>query len=342
MVSVVVTNFNYAEFLGEAIESALGQRAVKTEVVIVDDGSTDGSRAVLGSYAGRVTTVLKRNGGQASAFNAGFRATRGDIVIFLDADDVLLPRTAARVSRLFARRRQTVKVHYRLEVVDANGRPTGAFLPPLTRPLPEGNIRERVLSAPDDMPYPPTSGNAFSAAALRTLLPMPEGPYTRLADVYLLSLAPLLGPVARLDDVGGQYRAHTRNLHYGAGCDLDRVRATIHATSVTHEHVARLATLLGILDGQEPRFASVTDLAQRLISLRLEPAAHPIASDRVARLAASGAAAALRRSDMALTRRLMYAMWFAAAALAPRRVTRELAEDLFGAWWAESRREPSA
>ena len=342
MVSVVITNFNYAEFLGEAIESALGQRAVKTEVVVVDDGSTDGSRAVQGLDAGRGKTVLKRKRGPANPFNSGVRATRGNIVIFLDADDVLLPRTAARVSELFARRHQTVKVHYRLEVVDANGRPTGAFLPPLTRPLPEGNIRERVLSAPDDMPYPPTSGNAFSAAALRTLLPMPEVPYTRLADVYLLSLAPLLGPVARLDDVGGQYRAHTRNLHYGAGFDLDRVRATIHATSVTHEHVARLAASLGILDGGEPRFASVTDLAQRLVSLRLEPSAHPIASDRVARLALSGAAAALIRSDMASTRRLMYAVWFAAAAVAPRRVTRELAEGLFGAWWAESRRKPSA
>jgi hypothetical protein len=340
VVTVVVNNFNYAEFVGDAIESALAQRGAETEVVVVDDGSTDGSRAVVQRYAQRVTTVLKQNGGQASAFNAGFRASRGNVVIFLDADDVLLPRTAERVAQLFARRPETAKVHYRLEVVDAYGRPTGAFLPPLTRELPDGDIRERVLGAPDDIPYPPTSGNAFSAAALRALLPMPESPYTRLADVYLLALAPLLGRVARLDDVGGRYRAHTRNLQYATGCDLNRIRATIRATSATHEHLASLATSLGIVEGGALRFASITDLAQRLVSRRLEPAAHPIASDQPTTLAARGAAAALRRSEMPFTRRLMYAAWFTAMAVAPRRMAHELAERLFAAWWAESRRQP--
>ncbi len=340
LVSVVVNNFNYAEFVAEAIESALAQRGAETEVVVVDDGSTDGSRAVVQRYAQRVTTVLKQNGGQASAFNAGFRASRGEIVIFLDADDMLLPETAARVARVFAQRPATVKVHYRLEVVDEYGRPTGAFLPALTTELPDGDIRERVLGAPDDIPYPPTSGNAFSAAALRALLPMPESPYTRLADVYLLALAPLLGRVARLDDVGGRYRAHRRNLHYGAGCDLNRIRATIRATSAAHEHLTTLAASLGIAGCSDLRFASLTDLAQRLVSRRLEPAAHPIVSDRPAALAASGAAAALRRPETPFMRRLMYAGWFAATAVAPRRMARELAERLFAAWWAESRRQP--
>jgi glycosyltransferase involved in cell wall biosynthesis len=340
MVSVVITNFNYAEFVGDAIESALAQRGAETEVVVVDDGSTDGSRALVQGYEGRVTAVLKQNGGQASAFNAGFRASRGDIIIFLDADDVLLPRTAERVSQMFAHRPETAKVHYRLEVVDAEGRPTGAFVPPLTRTLPDGDIRERLLRAPDDIPYPPTSGNAFAAAALRRLLPMPEAPYTRLADVYLVALASLLGPVARLDDLGGRYRFHTRNLHYGAGCDLERIRATVRATSATHEHLTRVAASLGIADGRDFRFASVTDLAQRLVSRRLEPAAHPIASDRPAALAARGVATALTRSTMPFRRRLTYAAWFTATALAPRRVAHELAERLFEAWWAESRRQP--
>ena len=341
VVSIVVNNFNYAEFLAEAIDSALAQRGAETEVVVVDDGSTDGSRALVQRYEQRVRTVLKENGGQASAFNAGFRASRGEIVIFLDADDVLLPETAARVSHLFAQRPETAKVHYRLEVVDEYGCPTGAFLPPLTTELPDGDLRDRVLGTPDDIPYPPTSGNAFSAAALRALMPMPEHAYTRLADVYLLNLAPLLGPVARLDDLGGRYRAHTHNIHYGAGWDLDRIRATIRATAATHEHLATLAASLGIAPGSDFRFASVTDLAQRLVSRRLEPAAHPIASDRPAALAASGAAAALRRPDMPFTRRIMYAGWFTATAVAPRRMARELAQRLFEAWRAESHRQPS-
>ena len=154
----------------------------------MDDGSTDGSREILRRYEGMVTVILKENGGQASAFNAGFEASRGDIIIFLDADDMLLPDTGARVAELFAQRPEIVKAHYPLSVIDPCGHATGDYLPPRRHDLPDGDIRGRLLTAPDDIPQPPTSGNAFSATALRRLLPMPERPYTRLADVYLLNL----------------------------------------------------------------------------------------------------------------------------------------------------------
>ncbi len=334
LVSIVIDNFNYAEFLGQAIDSALAQRYGGTEVIVVDDGSSDHSRQVIGRYDGRVRAVLKENGGQASAFNAGFAASRGDIVIFLDADDVLLPDTAAHVSEVFARQPGVVKVHYRLGIIDAHSRPTGGYLPPRTVELPEGDLRRRVLRAPDDVPYPPTSGNAFSASALRRLLPMPERHFTRLADVYLLNLASLLGRVARLDHVGAYYRVHARNIHYDQKFDLDRTRAMIRATSKTHEHLARLAASLDLGDTSAVTFSSVTDLAQRLVSLRLEPEAHPVSSDTRLELATRGVAAALGRSDAPVARRLLYACWFACAAVLPRTVVYELAERLVQAWHA--------
>src|ERR1700757_584817 len=67
--TVVINNYNYGQFLGTAIESALGQTYANTEVVVVDDGSTDDSREIIASYGDRVRAVLKSNGGQASAFN---------------------------------------------------------------------------------------------------------------------------------------------------------------------------------------------------------------------------------------------------------------------------------
>src|SRR5262245_23561615 len=94
--SIVINNYNYGRFLAGAIDSALGQTYAGTEVVVVDDGSTDESREVLARYAGRVVPVLQANGGQAAAFNAGFAACAGQVVLFLDADDLLLPTAVER------------------------------------------------------------------------------------------------------------------------------------------------------------------------------------------------------------------------------------------------------
>jgi glycosyltransferase involved in cell wall biosynthesis len=105
-VSIVITNYNYAAYLPAAIESALAQSHDNVEIVVVDDGSSDGSREIIARYSAAVMPVLKQNGGQGSAVNAGFAACSGDAVLFLDADDELLPKAAASVARLFADRRR--------------------------------------------------------------------------------------------------------------------------------------------------------------------------------------------------------------------------------------------
>ena len=84
-VSIVIRNWNYGRFLSDAIDSALAQTHAATEVVVVDDGSTDDSREILALYGNQVRAVLKeQNGGEGSAVNAGFAAATGDIVLFLD------------------------------------------------------------------------------------------------------------------------------------------------------------------------------------------------------------------------------------------------------------------
>ena len=88
LVSVVITNYNYGGFLRAAVQSAIDQSYRPLEVIVVDDGSTDCSRAVLRSFGGQITTILQDNRGQARAFNAGVLAARGELVCLLDADDV--------------------------------------------------------------------------------------------------------------------------------------------------------------------------------------------------------------------------------------------------------------
>ena len=91
LASIIINNYNYGVFLREAVDSALNQTYLNTEVIVVDDGSTDRSREIIASYGDQIIPVLKGNGGQASAFNAGFAASRGEVVFFLDSDDILLP-----------------------------------------------------------------------------------------------------------------------------------------------------------------------------------------------------------------------------------------------------------
>ena len=95
LASVIVNNYNYGRFLPDAIDSALAQTYVPLEVIVVDDGSTDASRDIMSGYLPRIRPVLKPNGGQASALNAGFAASRGDVVLFLDADDILFQSAVA-------------------------------------------------------------------------------------------------------------------------------------------------------------------------------------------------------------------------------------------------------
>src|SRR3990170_7987927 len=124
LASIVVNNRNYARFLPEAIESALGQTYTPLEVIVVDDGSTDESRDVIERYRDRITPMLKSNGGQTSAFNQGFLASGGEVVCYLDADDALLPGAIEQAMKLFERG-DLAKVHWPLRVIDASGASSG-------------------------------------------------------------------------------------------------------------------------------------------------------------------------------------------------------------------------
>ena len=94
-VSIIIVNFNYAEYLGAAIDSALAQGDI-AETIVVDDGSTDGSRALIASYGERIIPILQKNTGACAARNAGLAIARAPFVKFLDADDWLDQGAVAR------------------------------------------------------------------------------------------------------------------------------------------------------------------------------------------------------------------------------------------------------
>ncbi|MDX6676917.1 MAG: hypothetical protein QOE31_969 [Solirubrobacteraceae bacterium] len=326
-VSIVITNHNYAAYLERCLASALGQRDADVEVLVVDDGSTDGSREILARHADRVVALLQDRQGQKAAFNAGFAAAGGDVVMFLDADDELLPDAAAAVAGAFAREPGAARAIFRLQIVDEHGRPTGACVPAAGRPLPHGDVRREVLAFPDDLAWPPTSGNAFAAWALRRLLPLAVDDDPTGADSCLHPLVPMLGPVVALDRIGGSHRLHGANAHLRDGLDVGRSRLIVSRAQRAHAELRRIARELGCGDAR-PR--SVTIAAHRLVSLRLgDTAGHPIAGDTTRRALGAGVRAAVGRADAGIARRAAYAAWFLVAAVAPAPLLRAIAEAAF-------------
>lgn len=99
--SVVVPVYNALPYLGDCVASALGSSREDTEIILVDDGSTDGSSAECDRLAGtaeNVRVIHRDNGGQTAARETGIKAARGDCIIFLDADDTLLPGALDRIA----------------------------------------------------------------------------------------------------------------------------------------------------------------------------------------------------------------------------------------------------
>jgi len=96
-VTVIVTAFNQQNFIGEAVSSVLAQGFRDLECIVVDDGSTDGTAAILATISdSRLRVIGQRNQGVSAARNAGIDAARGEIIAFLDGDDRWLPQRLAR------------------------------------------------------------------------------------------------------------------------------------------------------------------------------------------------------------------------------------------------------
>ena len=208
LVSIVVINYNYAAFLACAIDSALGQSHGNTEVIVVDDGSRDGSAAIIAGYGDRVRAVMKENGGHSSAVNAGFSVARGEYVLFLDADDLL--REGCVEQALAAMRPGDAKLQFRLATIDREGRDQAMVFPWFPRDFSPRDVERQALAS-GWHPWTVSSGNLYARWFLEQLFPLDIARIDRSPDGYLNKLAPLFGPVRTLPAVLGAYRVHGRN-----------------------------------------------------------------------------------------------------------------------------------
>ena len=122
-ISIVTPSYNQAPFIRRTIDSVLSQRGpFELDYVVIDGGSTDGTIEILESYGDRLAWVSERDRGQVDAINRGLRGATGDVVSWLNSDDVLMPGTLARVAAAFTDNRDAEWLHGRCMIIDEHDR----------------------------------------------------------------------------------------------------------------------------------------------------------------------------------------------------------------------------
>ena len=234
-VSVIINNYNYENFIEQAVASVLDQDYKNIELVIVDDGSSDNSKEIISRYSGQAEILIKENGGQASAFNAGFYKSSGDIVCFLDSDDYFFAGKVAKVVDLFGKYAEAGWVFHQLQYTDKNG----AFLPDVeeraTEDLIFTDFREQLRSV-KKMPYfPATTALSFRREILLNVFPVPEI-FRISADSFLRLTSLCQSPGVLCPDNLSAHRQHGDNL-FVTHPDMHRKWAEndIHVAFYLHE-----------------------------------------------------------------------------------------------------------
>ena len=243
LVSILITNYNYADFLAQAIDSALGQTYKNTEIVVVDDGSTDNSREVIEGYGNKIISIFKDNGGQTSALNAAFSVSQGEIIFLLDADDIFLPNKVTEVVDLFMCNPGIDWVFNESAPIsseDLRNTDLEAVFQKISHTSSEVlpskiDFRANILNAELPNFTPSTSNLCFTRRLLKKIFPLPEVEgYSGIAitDLYIKYLAVGLGTGYASTKNLGIFRLHDNNVYSTEGIVKKRkLFAEIHILS---------------------------------------------------------------------------------------------------------------
>jgi hypothetical protein len=211
LISVVLANYNGAEHLAEAIESVVAQDYDNFEFIVVDDGSTDGSRDIIRAFAKRfpekIVPICKaKNEGQAEGFNVGVARAKGELVSFIDSDDLWFPHKLSMVQRTFGDPERVVFHQHNLKLLREGIITEEPFRDVLT----SGNCGPSANRMHFLPKFIPTSGLTFSQRVLDKILPVPKV-FRVCADGYMTRTSLPFGEVSAVNEYCGAYRVHESN-----------------------------------------------------------------------------------------------------------------------------------
>lgn len=210
LVSIVIGNYNYGRFVGKAIDSTLNQTYKNVEVIVVDDGSQDNSREVIAQYGNQVIPIFKENGGQPSNYNAGFAKSKGEIICFLDSDDMFVPDKIEKVVKVFQSSEEIGWCFHSMQLIDEENNVLPVTSTPnyVTR---ECDFRSLILAGRIPPHVPPSSGLCFRRSLLEKILPMPAPKIITNNDYYVKFIAVGLSKGFILSDALTLQKIHGNN-----------------------------------------------------------------------------------------------------------------------------------
>ena len=317
--SVIIVNHNYGAYIGTAIQSVLNQTHPPFEIIVVDDGSTDNSIELINTFSADVTLITQPNLGHVAAFQAGYAASLGDVLIFLDADDFLYPTCLVNVARRWTSP-QIAKIQYRLDTVDEHGISQGMPFPYLTDETTAEAIRSQAWSS-GIYPWTVCSGNAYDRRYLEKILPIDRSRFPRSPDGYANKLAPLYGDVVSLPLILGAYRVHGRNVwaQGHSALDSDIITRTVKLDLELDREFRRRGKALGLAITPRDDLETPQHLEYRFLALRLSPKTYPVSGERPFGLLQKAVRSTLKSQYLSLRGRLLWLGWFCLLAASPPR-----------------------
>jgi len=307
--AVIITCWNYEDYVVRAIDSVVSQQRTDCDLIVIDDGSEDGSWEAICSTG--VTAYRTKNRGQLQACLLGMEKTDAPFLLFLDADDELEPGSLGTI--LDHLDSDVAKLQFSLTTIDHEGceitRNAFAFGQFRCRiPLMEKVLRDGVYATP------PTSGNVFRRDLCEFLK---QVDYDRAVDGVILFAAPFLGDIVSLEAPLGRYRIHNRN-DSGLGQPLDPaiLRRDLHRFTERTEHLRRILAGLG-LNGSLVSAEKAYFHLERGYYLSIAESRSLAISDLVMLLGA------LRRQDYALKTKAAIAFFFMMMAVMPKQKARQ-------------------
>jgi glycosyltransferase involved in cell wall biosynthesis len=209
LVTILINNYNYGRFLAQAIDSALAQSYPNLQVIVVDDGSVDNSRAVIRSYGNRITPIFQANGGQASALNAGFSQSKGDWLLLLDSDDLFVSSKVQTLMSYANAFPLAGLIAHNLNYCDEKGEAT-AFPGFETSEVRLVDDRAKARRGKFSGCLPPTSALAIRRGTASEIFPVPPD-FTIAADNFIQTVALALTPVLVIPEFLAIQRIHPEN-----------------------------------------------------------------------------------------------------------------------------------